>query len=604
MKAPSKEQQIAIEHIDGPALLIAGPGSGKTFTITARLLHLINDINVTPESILVLTFSKSAAQEMQNRFLLSSDSYGVLFGTFHSLAFNILKNDFGFSNTLLITQNEKRRMLSQVFKNKGMSSLCTYDFLNEILDKISRSKNSANYEEIAFNIVSPDITNEMLNKIIDEYLTMLEDYGKIDFDDMILKCLQKLRNNPDKLHNIQNRYKYILIDEFQDINKPQYDLVTLLAKPQNNLFVVGDDDQAIYRFRGSTPGIMNTFKEHYPNAKTLMLMDNYRSGQTIIDLAGKVIEKNHVRISKDFHPINKGGTISYHTLSSRVLEENKILEILKSIDDYESTAIIVRTNMEVALYSTLLKNNNISIHENKSNKSSVFDSFILDDLLSFLKFLYENHSREYFLKFMNKPNKFIQRICLKSETVYENDLLSYYSQNKEMLDTITGFFKKLALAEKLKPHMAVSLFRKSIGYDKYLHDISINPTQYKEYLATANELEAVFYNYHKECSLQEFIDNSCSKDENKSSSCTSLIEGVNVITMHTAKGLEFENVILPDVNDGIIPSKQSVGDALEEERRLLYVAITRAKSNLFILVNTERNRTVSRFIKGLIKETN
>lgn len=604
MRTPSKEQTLAIEHINGPALLIAGPGSGKTFTITKRLVHLISDIGIKPENILVVTFSKAAALEMQNRYTAVSDSYGVNFGTFHSLAYNILKSSFKLPNSMLLTAVEKRNMLTIVLKNHGYHSLCTYNNLTDILDQISKSKNSNNYHQLCVHIDNQALSDTELSKIINEYQLFINDNGKIDFDDMILKCLHNLREYPDKLREYQNKFKYIMVDEFQDINTPQYDLITLLAQPSNNLFVVGDDDQSIYRFRGSTFGIMKQFKVDFPTSKTLMLMDNYRSGENIVYLSKSVIERNHDRITKDFHPINKGGYVHYKNTATRKLEEEYIVSLLAAMNDkdIENTAIIVRTNMEVALYSSLIKENNFKLYTTKANSKTIYDSFVFEDILSFLQFIYEGNKRESFIKFMNKPNKYIQRISLSEEIVTEEAVLAYYSNNYEMQANIKSFFSKLHLAKKYKPQLAIALYRKTIGYDKYVKEVSKNDEEYKSAQDALGKIEKLFAGYHFNESLREFA--YAGKDSIPQEASFTPTPGIHIITMHTAKGLEFENVILPDVNEGVIPSKHSCGEELEEERRLLYVAITRAKSNLYILTTNERNRTISRFIKGIVSENN
>ena len=240
MREPSRVQREAICHRDGPALLIAGPGSGKTFTLVNRIRNLIEREKIPPEEILVVTFSKAAAKEMQDRFLKESKEYGVHFGTFHSLAYYILKTSFGVNNSSLLSDAEKRNMLSQVLKNNGYSELCNIDFLSGLIGQISKCKNSSEYEQLNIESTNENISKEELNGIIHQFLLFTEEMGKMDFDDMILKSLNKLEKNEDILAEYRNKFKYILVDEFQDINMPQYKLIKLLSCPNNNLFVVGD----------------------------------------------------------------------------------------------------------------------------------------------------------------------------------------------------------------------------------------------------------------------------------------------------------------------------------------------------------------------------
>lgn len=601
MRIPSNAQREAICHVYGPAILIAGPGSGKTFTIVNRLKYMIRDKAIPPENILVVTFSKAAAREMQERFLKENEVYGVHFGTFHSLAYYILRNSFGFDTGSLLNDSQKRSMLSQTFKNHGYNDICNLDFLSNILNEISRNKNSNNYNEVKINSTNDNISSDKLNDIISDYLSFLKEMNKIDFDDMIILCIEKLLHNKHVLNEYQKMFKYILVDEFQDINLPQYDLIKLLSEGTNNLFVVGDDDQAIYKFRGSTPGIMKTFINDYKNAKKIMLTDNYRSGASIVNFASKVIENNPNRFNKVFNPINDGGKILFNEFLSRKEEEDYIVNLLNTInyEELNETAIILRTNMEVNLYAATLKKSGIIVEEQISKNKSIFDTFIFEDIVNYLKYIYEGNYRRYLLPILNKPNKYIRPIAFNSEIVDDNLVSKYYNQNIEMLKCVQDFFRYLKLASKMNVSMAISIFRKSIGYDRYIKTVSRNNIEFENNLSIIGEIEAFFKDYHNNISIDAYIEDNNSFNVSNESI---IKNGVKIITMHTSKGLEFKNVILPDVNEGVIPSKRCEGLELEEERRLLYVAITRAKENLYILSNNERNRTLSRFIKGIVKE--
>lgn len=600
MSVPSKAQSEAISHVNGPAILIAGPGSGKTFTVVQRISYLIQSKGIPPDHILVVTFSKAAAKEMQSRFQNETNVYDCHFGTFHSLAYYILRTSFGFSNSSLITENEKQNMMSQIFKNHGFSSFCNLEFLSDILDQLSRNKNSDSYENLNLTSHFEDISKEELILMTKEYQQFLLQMGRIDFDDMILNCLEKLRKNRDVLTEYQKRFEYILVDEFQDINKPQYDLIRLLSLPSNNLFVVGDDDQAIYRFRGSTPGIMKQFTNDFPNTKIIFLTDNYRSGKNIIEKASKVISKNKTRYEKNFNPVKDGGMVLYQNYDSRDMEEKEIVKLIKgfSLEEQKNTAIIVRTNREVALFSQVLKRSNINIRESVNRKKSIFQTFVMEDIISFLQFVFEGRLREKFLNIMNKPNRYFQRIAIRNQIVQKKDLMEYYEKNNDMKIVIEDYFKKVELAAKMPPHLAVSIFRKAIGYDNYLKEISSGNEDFEENIKIVTEIEYLFKKYDGSITVKEFID-LCDKEKDSKQSNRIEIEGVNIITMHTAKGLEYDNVFIPDVNEGIIPSSRVSADYIEEERRLLYVAMTRARNRLYISSTNERNREISRFIKGI-----
>ena len=604
MRQPSPSQWKAINHKDGPAQLIAGPGSGKTFTIVQRIIHLIEDESIPPDQILVLTFSKAAAQEMKTRFISESDSLDVHFATFHSLAYYILRTSFSFSPQSLISDNEKRTILAQIFRNSNKDYLCSMEYLSGILDQLSKLKNSGAYSNLKLESDNEDISTDELNKLMGNYFSFVKELKRLDFDDMVLKCIESLNKYPKVLEFYQNKFKYILVDEFQDINMPQYDLVKLIAYPENNIMSVGDDDQAIYGFRGSSPGIMKRFDSDFPNNNHIYLTENYRSGKNIVLLAGTIINDNKERYKKDFIPINEGGSVNAYSFPSRLEEEKFIISLIKdfSFDELINTCIIVRTNRDISLYKSLLSKNNFPVHSKNKNSKSIFDSFIFEDITAFLKFIYEGNLREYFFRIMNKPNKYIQRAAVPNSCVKKEDILNYYQYNVPLRNDINTFFEKLDMASKMSVNLTLKLIRNSIGYEKYLKEVSKDREDYQNLLYIYEQIEDFFKNLNGRITIDEYVSIARKEyKEPKKSDDEEFLKGVNIITMHTSKGLEFENVILPDINEGIIPAKGIGADEMEESRRLFYVAVTRAKKRLYILSTKERNRDVSRFIKGKTK---
>ena len=616
MKQPSQSQREAINHKDGPALLIAGPGSGKTFTIVQRIINLIEKENIPPNQILVLTFSKAAASQMHDRFKVESGNLDVHFGTFHSLAYFILKKSFSFKENNLISDFEKRRMLSQILKNHGLDELCSTENLQFIIDSISKQKNSSNYNQISISLGTDDISDNILQSVLDEYFEFLKEKGKLDFDDMILRCIELLKNNTQILIQYQNQFKYILVDEFQDINIPQYDLVKLISYPDNNLMCVGDDDQAIYGFRGSTPGIMNIFDKDYPGNKHIYLTENYRSGENIVKLAENIISDNKIRFSKSYIPVNPSGKIYSVICETHISQNEYILSFLNGLSKEElaDTAILVRTNRDVSVYSKLLSQNRIRINQSQPKNISIKDSFIFDDIRAYLKFIYEGQRRSDFILIMNKPERYIQRTAVSSDSVSFEALKQYYFQNKDMLQSLDTFFRLIKLASSLDITYALNIIRKNLGYEKYIRAVSKSEEEYEQNMNILIKVTDLFKNYSKKVSVEEYInstkfDNSSDSSSNSNSNTNpdeegSLQYGVKVMTMHTSKGLEFKNVIIPDANEGIIPEKGVTGNELEESRRLFFVAVTRAKKCLCILATKERNRDISRFIKNKIKFEN
>lgn len=601
MKEPNINQQKAVLHVRGPAILIAGPGSGKTFTIIARINSLICNEHIDPNHILVVTFSKAAANEMKNRFLKASSTDGVIFGTFHSFAYNILRTEFGFNSNSLISEIEKKNILNNILISTGYSKLCAYDCIIQILSYISAKKNGINDINIEkLKVYDERIDNFYIDKIYEIYNDQMRENSKIDFDDMILLCINRLKENQIILKKYQEKFKYIMVDEFQDINASQYELIKLISKPYNNIMVVGDDDQSIYGFRGSKPNVFNEFINDFINVKEIHLDDNYRCSKDIVKLSNKIIKDNSLRFKKDIIAHHTDGNIYFNIYDNRGGQIENIIKILKSmsIEEIWDSAVILRTNLDVVIYSSEIEKALIPV-KNIRKSNSFTENFIFDDILSFIRYIYCDKSRELFVKFMNKPNQFLTRMALRSEVINEIDILNYYHNNSEMTSKLNKYFNMLKLAENMKTSLSIKLFRKNIGYDKYLLITSKSVEEYNNRIATADKVEEFFKDYKKGNNIGDYIKlhkslYNKSDIENKN--------GVNIITMHTAKGLEYKNVFLPDLNEGVIPSVRCNDKTLEEERRLLYVAITRTKNNLYLSGTKERNRDISKFIKSYIKE--
>lgn len=585
MRVPSKAQKQAITHLRGPALVCAGPGSGKTFTIIQRILYLIEQYHVNPDKILVITYTRAAAREMKERFEGCSHYQNVHFGTFHSICFNILRQSGIVSTDSLIKENDKRKLLGVILGNQGLSEKNSYDNVTLLQNEISRLKNTSTVNDAGFS------TDEVL-AVKKEYDTFLRGQGLIDFDDMVTECLQLFVKRPDICKKYQQMFSYLLVDEFQDINQIQYQVLKLLALPENNLFAVGDDDQAIYGFRGASPDIMKQFLEDFPGAGQMMLTENYRSGRQIVELAQKVITRNEERFEKKFQAVKSGGNVSFSCFNTRKEEECRIVNELSFLkkDNLYHTAIILRTNREVMQYTQLLENAGIEVKGKAFSKEDIFHSFIMEDMEAFLSYLYYGQKRCDLLRFMNKPNRFFSREALPDERVIPCVMERYYTKNPEMLSETKRFFSLLKIAEKLSPYLAIAFFRKNLRYDDYLRSKAGNAIEFQRLSRQAEQIQKCFEEYKLGMSLQEFKVIQQEKAEAAAQSFRDK-QGVSVITMHGVKGLEFERVYLPDINEGIIPSRDiQTKKAHEEERRLLYVAITRAQKDLHIYYTKERSR--------------
>lgn len=603
MKKPGKTQEQAITHMSGPAEVIAGPGSGKTYTIIQRILYLITQCHVRPDHILVITYTKAAAAEMKERYekAACNNIGNVHFGTFHSICYNILRQcGFARSNSL-IKESERRKLLQVILNNHGLSSKCTYEIITNLLNIISRMKNLS--ENISGNFNSNiDLPAGELLHIKQEYDQYLREQDMLDFDDMILQCFGFLISHPDLCRKYQELFEYILVDEFQDINLPQYQVLKLLAQPLDNLFVVGDDDQAIYGFRGATPGIMKQFLDDFEKGTQILLTENYRSGDEIVKLAGRMIEGNKERFTKEFIPVRRGGKISVHCFDTHREEERSLIAEISALkpEQLRSTSVILRTNREVVQFGELLKSAGIAVKGKRISDADLFHGFIMEDVIAFLSYLYEGNKRGDFIRFMNKPNRFLTRSAILSEVVKIEHIEQYYRNNASMLSDIRAFWGQLQIAASLNPYLSLSLFRKTLGYDRYLRGKAQDDREYQRLMKQTDKIQHCFKDFSPGNSVREFAEK---KADQAGEALALMIEekGVSVLTMHGAKGLEFDRVFLPDVNEGIIPGKDCITpEALEEERRLLYVAITRAKNELTIYYTKERGRKRSRFLEGII----
>lgn len=601
MQQPSKQQLEAMMHGEGPALVVAGPGSGKTFTIIQRICYLIKQKSVPPDQILTITFTKAAAIEMQTRFQKSGQAGNPHFGTFHSICYHILNDFQGIQNASLISEQNKIKYMEVLLKNHGLKELCNFDILVLLTSEISRRKNGMHGNDAMLAV--PELTEELFLVLYSEYEDYLAQQKLIDFDDMILHCNRLFVRNETILKKWQNRFHYLQIDEFQDINPMQYQFVQLLTEKHHNLFAVGDDDQSIYGFRGSSPAIMQDFKTDYPNGKQIFLSDNYRSCEKIVCLSGKVIERNECRIRKTIVPHRPKGHVSCHFLETRMEEEKQLVEDLKDVlsSDGGTCAVILRTNREAELYAALLKEHGILVNCPAAKKKNTEDLWLLKDICAFLSFIYDGFHRCDFLKFMNKPSRFISRHALTSEIVREQDVLSYYAKNESMRESIHHLLQGCLFAKSLSPWQAVRYFVRQLSYGQYLEEE--HPGDLKKCMEQIEEMQRLLKEKKPAESAAGYLKQAyfTSIQDNHQNQGNHHQKGVAVITMHASKGLEFENVFLPDCNEGVIPGKRvTEQSSIEEERRLLYVAMTRAKNRLYIYYTAERGRKLSRFLDGLL----
>ncbi|MCR5402553.1 MAG: ATP-dependent helicase [Butyrivibrio sp.] len=602
----NKSQQMAITHINGPAMVLAGPGSGKTFVIVQRIRYLIEKVGIEPSSILVITFTKAAAIEMQYRFMkLTDSSYPeVSFGTFHSVFYQIIRSSRSCtdSNIEIATLKFKTEIIRDILLglyDRGKIKKDDYekslDMIPDILSEISRIKNTL--DEPENNLCDAGIRPHF-GEILSSYNRRLAEFGKIDFDDMLTRCYELLLRDKELLQIWQNRYKYFLIDEYQDINKMQYKVVRILSGHTDNLFAVGDDDQSIYGFRGSDPGIMLAFKDSFPKhpAKLINLNINYRCGSTILLNALKVIEQNTVRFDKELtaEVSNGPGVVAARRYESRQKQNEAIAQFLgKHKNALDDIAILFRTNSEALSLARVLNEYDIptSIDDHRID---IFADKAVKLCISYLSFAYCGHRRGDFLKIMNMPMRYISRDAVSAEVVTEREIERFYSGNGIRQRCVKKLFGQLKMIEHLRPGLAIRYIRKTVGVDMLFGGSRESLDEF-ERICSGFESTSVLLKYCSERSAVE--ENKKQKAVKRNESC------VKILTMHASKGLEFKTVWLPDLNEGIIPSRSATTKLqTEEERRMLYVAMTRAKQALIMsyVTGTKENPMLpSRFLRPI-----
>lgn len=621
----NQAQIEAIAHKDGPCMVLAGPGSGKTTVITNRIAHLIEKYKVKPEEILVITFSKAASKEMRERFCKLKkdqakqhdgwattvpDASSVTFGTFHGIYYGILKWAYKLTTENIFSDEQKYQLLQRVVERMNLDIDDEKEFLQGIAGEISNVKNNC----------IPLSEYKSLNCDEQEFIQIYHSYEKerkrlkkIDFDDMLVLTYELFQKRPDILKMWQTKYKYILIDEFQDINKVQYDVIRMLAAPENNLFIVGDDDQSIYQFRGARPEIMLNFPKDYPDTKQIILDVNYRSTKAIVNGAGRVIKQNRKRYPKQIVTTNEQGMNVHIQEVRHPIEESKYVlkEIQKELKSGvlpKEIAILFRTNNEARVLVETLMEYNQPFHM-KEHFPNLYEHFIAKNFIGYMKMALGDRSRKMFLEIMNRPNRYIGRDSVETSEVSFEDLKKFYADKEWMQDRIDQLDVDLRIIKKCKPYAAIQYIRKHIGYDDFLkeyaikrrikleelmdvvHEIQERAREFKTIEDWFSHIEEYGENLRRQAELREPRQNA-----------------IQLLTMHGAKGLEFHTVFVIGANEGISPYKKAeTTEEIEEERRLFYVAMTRAKKRLVISYSKERNgkrMKQSRFVGELLNLKN
>ena len=603
-------QQKAVVHRTGPCQVLAGPGSGKTLTVVNRIRYLIEKCNVRPEEILVVTFTRYAAAEMRSRLaaLMGRKNIPVTAGTFHGIYYGILKWAYKFDSRNILSEEEKYQILRSVISGQDLEVFDEEDFLKDIAEEIGRIKNNRLPLE---EFVSAKVDAGAFREIYRAYEERRKSLRKIDFDDMLVVCYELFRSRPDILAMWQKKFRYILVDEFQDINRVQYDVIRMLALPENNLYVVGDDDQAIYGFRGADSELMFQFLKDYPDAEQIVLGTNYRSTGNIVKNSLKVISHNKRRFQKKLTAVkDRGKCLHVQELKDPAEEAEYVADQIEQYIDAgnaaEETAVLFRIHTDARpLVEELIKRH--IPFQIKEHLPNLYDHFIAKDIQAYLRLAIGGRERRDFLQVMNRPKRYIGRDSLPGAAVSFEDMRKFYCDKDWMMDRIDQFEWDVKMLAKMAPYAAIQYIRKRIGYDDFIRDHAYS---HKVDRADLNDVLAELEESAKPCSsieerlrhIEEYTETLRLKERQKSMDQ----EGVRLMTLHAAKGLEFDAVWLIEAVEGQIPYKKAKTDReTEEERRLFYVGMTRAREQLTVCYTKTKNGKAaepSRFVDELLED--
>ena len=612
----NRGQDEAIKHGNGPCMVLAPPGSGKTLIVTERTRYLIEESGVRPDQILVITFTRYAAREMKERFerLTAGKNYPVTFGTFHSIFYGILKCAYGIGANNLMSEKESSVLLQEVLDQTDIESTPEVEdeeeLVRELLREVGMVKNGLCHLK---DFHSKYLTQDEFAEVFRSYEHQKKELKKFDFDDMLVQCYALFRKKPEILQGWQKRFQYILIDEFQDINRVQYEVIRMLAAPRYNLFVVGDDDQSIYGFRGAKPELMLYMKQEFPSLRTISLTVNYRSTEFITGAAARVILHNDTRFYKRVQSFRgRGQNVHVQEVLDEQEEAQYVTEeIQKKLDQGikpGEIAVLFRAAVQARMISEILSEHRIPF-EMRDYVTNFYRHFIVKDMMAYLQLAAGKRDRSLFLTICNRPLRYLARNSMENRQVNFEDLRKFYCDKDWMLDIIDQFDVDVRMMKNMAPYAAIQYIRKKIGYDDFLKEYAEkHQISWKQLMDVMAELEERSKNFKSYDEWEIHIAKYTQELEEQQAKARK-IKGerenkVQLMMIHSAKGLEFEDVFVIHANEGEIPhQKAEKKDEIEEERRLFYVALTRAKNNLCISYITQKNGNSikpSRFVEELL----
>lgn len=591
-------------------------GFGKDAYCHRTYRYLIEESGVRPDQILVITFTRYAAREMKERFerLTAGKNYPVTFGTFHSIFYGILKCAYGIGANNLMSEKESSVLLQEVLDQTNIESTPEVEdeeeLVRELLREVGMVKNGL-YHLKDFH--SKYLTQDEFAEVFRSYEHQKKELKKFDFDDMLVQCYALFRKKPEILQGWQKRFQYILIDEFQDINRVQYEVIRMLAAPRYNLFVVGDDDQSIYGFRGAKPELMLYMKQEFPSLRTISLTVNYRSTEFITGAAARVILHNDTRFYKRVQSFRgRGQNVHVQEVLDEQEEAQYVTEeIQKKLDQGikpGEIAVLFRAAVQARMISEILSEHRIPF-EMRDYVTNFYRHFIVKDMMAYLQLAAGKRDRSLFLTICNRPLRYLARNSMENRQVNFEDLRKFYCDKDWMLDIIDQFDVDVRMMKNMAPYAAIQYIRKKIGYDDFLKEYAEkHQISWKQLMDVMAELEERSKNFKSYDEWEIHIAKYTQELEEQQAKARK-IKGerenkVQLMTIHSAKGLEFEDVFVIHANEGEIPhQKAEKKDEIEEERRLFYVALTRAKNNLCISYITQKNGNSikpSRFVEELL----
>ncbi|WP_317854715.1 ATP-dependent helicase [Chakrabartyella piscis] len=611
----NKAQLEAVRHKEGSMMVLAGPGSGKTTVILCRLQKMLREMDLSGGQVLVVTFTKAAAVQMKTRF--GDRGQGkVWFSTFHSLFFRILRETYGYGVDRVLQGEDGRKFITQTILENNWANNDVDDMVNLFFTQLTYMKN----EMIPLEDFEPnDMKDDIFQKLYKAYEAYKARQDKMDFDDMLVECHQLLQEDKETLARWQKKFPYIMVDEFQDINRVQYECISLLAGKEKNIFVVGDDDQSIYSFRGASPEFLMRFEKEFTPCAKVTLDVNYRSSDRIISVSQKAITNNLERFPKDISGIaGEGEKVTFFLAEDRNIEAQRIGEKIVHLLDAEvpphEIAIIYRTNMQGCAFARELYRRQIPYFI-RDVGSNVYDHWIARDLLAYLLLAENPDSDSHLRQILNKPKRYIGKDLLEeAQSMPYAMLRSLFvcpSLKKWQSEALEGLQQDLAQIEKRDVYEAIRYIRRVVGYDEYLEEYATyRKTSGQVFMEIADELMELAKGEVSVASFRQTLEEmSQQMKEQSRKSEDAYNKCVVLTTMHGAKGLEFQAVFVPSLVEGIVPHEKGIANHMEEERRLFYVAMTRAKEKLCLSTirsKFDKKKEPSRFlgeIGVIIKDT-